>query len=747
MHFNLFKRKLSVKHYRFMISLTVFLILAANTTGKVDLDFVNSFENFLYDVRLNLTLKNTKDTRIVIIDIDEKSIQKQGRWPWHRNKLAKLVNALFDDYQIKALGFDMVFAEEDDVSADLVLDKLLGDSQFQETVTQNILKTQKYQWQTDLRFSESLIARDVVLGYIFKNHLDHLQNATLNLLPNPIISSSQLNGIQLDAYRPVGYTSNLALLQENAKAAGFYDYPREEDVLRKVPILQLYEGALYESLALSLARIALGDQPIKLTFNALDNNRNGVNLASIDFGDKKIPVDSSLSVYIPYRGKQGSFEYISATDVLTGKVKESLLKDKIVLVGASAPGLLDLRATPFDESYIGVEVHANLISGILDQTFKQSPAYMLMIELLQLLVLSLFILWRIPRAKPSSILIVLSFVLVVTMSINYWVWQDANLIIPLASSLILIFSTTFLHILYSFFVENKDRKRLSSFFGQYVPPEIVKKMDHQEAELSLKGENREMTVLFSDVRSFTTLSEGLNPSDLTQFMNEFLTPITAAIHEKKGTIDKYMGDAVMAFWGAPLTDKAHAKHAVQAAFSMIEAMEIISAKFKEQGRPEIKVGIGLNSGQMNVGNMGSKFRMAYTVMGDAVNLGSRLESLTKNYGVSIIVGELTAQLTPEVCYRQLDLVKVKGKNQAVKIFEPIHPSLISKKGFYENLQFYHQALRLYQSKNWDEAEKIFSQLNDESPHLLYNIYLHRIIRNRLFDPGDDWDGSYTFTSK
>ncbi len=741
------KLRTSVAQNRIIISTLIFVLMAFHASGKLEWRVITTFENLLYDLRLTLTMPMTIDPRIIIVDIDEKSIQAEGRWPWHRNKLAHLVNKLFDDYQIKVAGFDMVFAEKDDVSADLVIDELSRLPLFQRPQAQNILKNKKADWQTDLRFSESMVARDLVLGYIFKKGLYEGESPDLGALPQPVIKQQQIQNIAIKAYQAAGYTGNLIALQQAAMTAGFYDYPREEEVLRKVPMLQLFKGDLYESLALSVARVYLGSPKLQLSFDGNGNIQSSLNLDRLLIADKEIPVDETLSVYVPYRGGQGSFLYLPATDVLNGRIAKELLKDKIVLVGSSSPGLLDLRAVPFDESYIGVEVHANIISGILDQSFKQSPSYVVAVELIQLLLLALLLLWRIPLAQPSGILIVLIFVLVVTSAVNYWFWQKVDLVVPLASSFMLIFMSTFLHILYSFFVENKDKKRLSSFFGQYVPPEIVKEMDHEEAELSIAGENRLMTVLFSDVRSFTTMSEGLNPAELTQLMNEFLTPITAAIHHHKGTIDKYMGDAVMAFWGAPLSDKQHAVHSIYAAFDMINAMKTVSALFKQQGRPEIKVGIGINSGQMNVGNMGSEFRMAYTVMGDSVNLGSRLEGLTKNYGVDIIVGEETKKLAKEICYRELDKVKVKGKNKSVRIFEPVPTELAEQSTFQENLIKHHQAIMAYRARHWEQAEALFLQLQTQEEHSVYAIYLQRITRHKLFEPDPDWDGSYTFTTK
>jgi adenylate cyclase len=276
----------------------------------------------------------------------------------------------------------------------------------------------------------------------------------------------------------------------------------------------------------------------------------------------------------------------------------------------------------------------------------------------------------------------------------------------------------------------------------------VDEMSESPEEFSLDGENREMTVLFSDVRGFTTISEGMDPKQLTQLMNALLTPMTRVIHKNRGTIDKYMGDAIMSFWGAPLADSEHARHALYAAMEMIDELKIMQDDFKQRGWPEVNIGIGLNTGNMNVGNMGSEFRMAYTVLGDAVNIGSRLEGLTKNYGVNIIVSETTKAVIPEFVFRELDLVRVKGKNEPVAIFEPIGHKNDIEKAVTSELSAYKQALKNFRAQSWDKAEVGFFNLNRANPdRLLYQVYLERTVFFRSEPPGDAWDGVFTHTSK
>jgi len=296
--------------------------------------------------------------------------------------------------------------------------------------------------------------------------------------------------------------------------------------------------------------------------------------------------------------------------------------------------------------------------------------------------------------------------------------------------------------------ERDQKRQIAKNFGQYIPAELVEEMVENGQEVSIGGESRELTVLFSDVRGFTTISEGLNPHDLTTLMNVFLSAMTKVIHENRGTIDKYMGDAIMAFWGAPIADPDHARHAVEAALAMDRAMPALAEDFVARGWKPIKVGIGLNTGTMTVGNMGSNFRAAYTVLGDAVNLGSRLESLTKQYGVHIIVSEFTKAAVPDLVCRELDLVRVKGKDLPVRMFEPLGFEAEIDAATHEALARYDEALALYRRQKWQAAQHAFQALAVEAPdRLVHRIYLDRIAHFLAEPPAPDWDGVFTHQSK
>lgn len=339
-----------------------------------------------------------------------------------------------------------------------------------------------------------------------------------------------------------------------------------------------------------------------------------------------------------------------------------------------------------------------MIAGLLDASFRHQPEYILAAQLFQVLIVGL---------------IMALILFLVDMS-------------------------------YGFYFEAINRGRQSNRFGQYVPPELVNEMSRFPERFTLSGEKRELTVLFSDIRGFTTLSEGLDPKELVNIMNELLTPMTRVVHRHQGTIDKYMGDALMAFWGAPVDNPNHTQSAVDAAIELYDSLTDINAEFNRRGLASINIGVGLNTGEMSVGNMGSEFRVAYTIMGDAVNLGSRLEGLTKHYGVNIIINETTAECIEGFDLRELDRVRVKGKNLPVTIFEPLKPGTVNA----EELSGYHEALEHYRQQNWEAARNGFVLLLENPQNeFLYQLYLERIEALESKPPEDDWDGAFTFQTK
>jgi adenylate cyclase len=419
-----------------------------------------------------------------------------------------------------------------------------------------------------------------------------------------------------------------------------------------------------------------------------------------------------------------------------------------VLVGATAPGLLDIRSTPFGSVYPGVEIHANVIGGILDQNFRWQPAYTIALEMISILVFGLMSALILPLLSPIRATVQRLLIFLTSILLNWYLWNEQMHVLPMAATMTTIWGVYVLNMFFGYFFETRMQHHMSELFGQYVPPDLVKEMARDPENYSLASKRRELSVLFSDIRDFTSISEGLTPAQLSDMLNDYLTPMTQIIYDRQGTIDKYIGDAVMAFWGAPVEDPDHASKAIDTGLAMLKALEELNESFRPKGYPDISIGVGINSGEVSVGNMGSRFRRAYTVLGDAVNLASRLEGLTKGYGVGLIVGEGTRDQAPGFRYMEVDRVRVKGKNEPVTIYQPIARSEVMDNETEERVAAFEQVLEFYRQQRWDEAEKALLALwNRQHGSKLYTLYLERIRTYRENPPGEDWDGVFTYTTK
>jgi len=727
---------------RVLISSMLFLPFLLHNRGDIRMGWLERLEQLSYDARLLVTMPNTLDDRIVILDLDEKSLLEEGQWPWPRDRMARLVNRLFDDYQIKVLGFDIVFAEADNRSGLATLERLAKDDLQHVPEFRRALESLRPVLNTDSVFANALANRATVLGYVFRHEGDAGEGVSSGMLPKPLIPSNK-NDTNIPFVEAVAYTGDIAMLQNN-NAGGFFENALvdRDGKYRRVPLLQKYNDNIYPSLALAVTYQALGRPNLDFVFqHGADGPRDGLDLDWLKLGDKKIPVDENAAVLVPYRGQMGSFPYVSATDALNGRAAKYPLKGAIVLMGTSAAGLHDLRNTPIGDRFTGVEIHANIVSGILDQSIKHHPRYVQGIEITILFLLAAFLTAVLPRIPVMTATLLTVLVILLLTVMNLLVWSRGNFVLPLASMLSFTFLLYFLHMIYGYFVEARGKRELSGLFGQYVPPELVAEMGNNPGKFTMESESREMTVMFADIRNFTGIAERLSPPEVSQLLNAFLTPMTRVIQRHRGTIDKYMGDAIMAFWGAPVIDPQHTRNALLSAIEMQGALSQLQKGFDRRGWPEIKVGIGMNTGEMRVGNMGSSFRMAYTVMGDSVNLGARLESLTKVYGVDIAVGEVTCKAVPDFAFLELDRVRVKGRDESVAIFSPVGPRDEMGKETRQMLKKHAVALKLYRERDWDSAEKEFFGLTQSFPkRKLFSLYLDRVTRFRSDPPADDWDG-------
>ncbi len=733
-----------LRHKLLAISVNVIFVLIALSWQQTELSFFKNLRERLefiaFDLRFNLTLGEPKPHRtVVIVDIDENSLSKEGRWPWPRSKMAELLRKMHQDYGVVVSAIDVVFSEKELNPVDQILQT---NPQQITPELQRYLTQLKPQLDGDQQLAAVLKEYDIVLGEILLESGYHKGK-----LGQPLQQKNPKQASDLSVARKNFYTGNLAALVQASPNAGFFNIEADSDgIFRHYNLLMAHDNDLYPSLGLETVRLYLLLDQIELITSKIQNHQplEAVSLPGLF----DIPTDERGRIIIPFRGPSPSFTYISATDVLNGNVLPSLLNEKIALIGSSAKGLFDFRSTPLAGSFPGVEVHANVIAGILDQKIPQEPVWAQGSNFIILLIIGALLALLLPF---MGALWQLGFSTLLTLMLtvfNLWLWFAERLSTDFVLPLLTILFLTAINALYGFLSENRSRNLLREMFGQYIPPSLVDKMVHSEEDYGFEGRRLEMTVLFADIRNFTNLSEGLSPQQLTNMLNQYLTPMTKIIFDHQGTIDKYVGDMVMAFWGAPLSDKQHAKHGLETAFLMLAAVEKLKVEFRRQKLPEITIGIGLNSGVMNVGNMGSSYRRAYTVLGDSVNLGSRLESLTKFYGVDLIVGEATQKDQKEYLFRPLDIVQVKGKSSSVKIYQPLCRQHEASRELKKELTEYLYARQLYLQRRWVEARKAFKKLLKEHPDKrIYEIHLERMAAQRVTSLPKEWQGVYTHTSK
>jgi len=735
---------------RYLIRLSSSLVLIALMVmivlDTVQAPFVQEFDNWLYDLRVRLTAPGGVDERIVVIAIDERSLKAEGQFPWTRDKLADMVTELYAQ-GVSVVGFDVVFPERD-MSFDLLtlqqLGEQAGDAGF-------VDKLENYAplLDRDNLFGGALSQGPSVLAYYFNT--DERNAFEVGELPLPAFDFDATMAERLFLPDARGYTSNVPEIMEGAWAAGFISNPLidADGIVRRTPLLHTYENAAYESLSLSMAATVLNDIALPVFVDAPLMMEGYPPLEAVELAGRRIPLDAQGAVLVPYRGGAGSFEYVSATDVIRGAVPNpEILDGAIAIVGATAPGLQDLRSTPFGSIYPGVEIHANVLAGILDGRFRWQPAYTTGAEVLALVAIGLVAALLLPALAAIWATVTLLALLSLTVALNLYLWNAQMHVLPMASTLIVIFGIYLLNMIFGYFFESRSRSLMNDLFGQYVPPDLVTEMAHDPSHYSMESEKRDLSVLFTDIRGFTTLSEKLDADELSALLNRFLTPMTQVVHETHGTIDKYMGDCIMAFWGAPVHDARHAHNAVAAGLGMLRALEKLNMKLWKEGEPELAIGVGVNTGTMSVGNMGSRFRRAYTVLGDPVNLGSRLEGLTKAYGVDFIVSAFTVAEAPDFVYREIDRVRVKGKLLPVIIYEVMGEQGSVPDQEMARLKQWEQFLKLYRAQHWQQAGKVLANLREQDPERkLYAIYAERLADFQAHPPEKEWDGVYTHESK
>lgn len=728
-----------------LVTLVAVLLFASFGQRKPEL--LETLDNRLTDTmfRWRGTIKPSQP--IIIVDIDEKSLRTVGQWPWPRNTVARMVHNLGAG-GARVIGLDIVFAETDRTSPKNFVDELQQLLPMQlppETLAE--LKA-KESLDHDLALGKALGATPSVLGYVFQTQDDGLKNqadvpfpsGTTRLAPDNL----RYEDISLlRAYRAI--TNVVAVAQ--GESEGFFNvFPDAAGTVRKVPLFMMMDNIPYPSLALEMLRIGIGAQETTIHVSRQENARIK-DIIGVELGSTFIPTDEKGQLTINFRGPGQTYAYLSAMDILAGKNLDQV-QGKYVLIGTSAAGLLDLRATPFSNIYPGVEVHANIIDNILSHDpFTHDIFTEIGITYALLLIgglgLSALLAYATPLAGGlGGLLLILA-----TLAGNYFFFFSQSQLVGLSYPLLTILTIFLVVTLFNYFFEGRQKRFISSAFGHYVSPQIVHQLMEHPEKLSLQGEQQNLTVLFSDIKGFTTISEKMTSEELGRFMNEYLTAMSHIVLEHKGTVDKFIGDAVMAIWGAPLEDSDHAANSVRAAFRMMEQLKALRQDWRKRDLPEVDIRIGINTGVMSVGNFGSVQRFDYTVMGDNVNLASRLEGANKAYATNIVISEYTKAALGERFYcRLLDLVRVKGKEMPVRIYEPLcegEPPPELKK----ETEAFTEALRHYANREFQEATEIILALNTTKRLKIYDLYLDRLAHFAINPPPDDWDGAFTFTTK
>ena len=679
---------------------------------------------------------------VVIVDIDESSLSAFGQWPWPRTILADLLTRLYE-WQAAAIAFDVIFPEPDRSS----LNEAVKHFRDLDDDTRGRLL---HLPSNDEVFAQAIGRGNVVLGQAGINafHPRSLEKppetafATVGPDPSPYLIAFPY------------ILRNLPKLEQAAVGHGLISIRTERDgMVRRVPIVMQAEDKIVPALTLDLLRVATGSSTIMIR-----TDESGIQ--SVAVPGLELPTDRNGRIWV-YFGPHDKARFVSAKDVVEGNVAPERFAGKLVLVGTSAIGLLDVKTTPVLSAMPGVEVHAQLLEAALTNSLLVAPSYAIVVEMIGALIGGGVLALLAPAASVLMLFASAALAAAAFVAASWILFSRYQMLFDATFPLIATLSVYMSMVLMGYFREQLDRRRIRSAFAQYLSPTLVEQLANSPQRLVLGGEERVITVLFSDVRGFTTIAETYkdNPHGLTTLMNRFLTPLTNAIMARNGTIDKYMGDAVMAFWNAPLDDPAHESDACHAALDMLERVDALNQEREREASTTgtrfvpIKIGIGINTGRCTVGNMGSDLRFQYTVMGDSVNLASRLEGQTKAYGLPILIGSRTAAAVAEqFALLEIDSIRVKGKTEAEVIYAIVGRADVAASPEFRSLQDHWAMLRVcYRKQDWTGALKMIDLCRCECERLglvgLIDAYADRIRRLEQRSPTPEWDGVFTAETK
>ena len=661
---------------------------------------------------------------IIIVDIDEKSLETLGQWPWERNIVSKMIQNL-SDAKAGIIGLDIIFSEADKSSPhrfaqEFHLSQSLPDY--------------------DLQLANTIHETPTILGYVFKFDQNfHTKTSITPDIPAIFIEKNLPSSNYL--LTPLGILSNLAVIQKSAYSSGFINnVPDASGTIRSVPLIMRYEDSIYPSLAFEIFRIANNAQKVTINYSP-------TGVSTIHAGGIEIPTDRNGRMYLNHRGPAKTFTYLSASDIIHNTFDPKSVEGKYILIGTSAYGLMDLRSNPFDNIIPGIEIHATLIDNLIHHDMLLRPDWIELAEIGMIVVLSAIIFLGLSLLRPFLLFGGFGILLGGMIYLNYTFLFTYHIILNLFFILLTLGTSIVSVLAMNYFFENRQKERVKKKFAQKVSQQVMEDLMAHGSDNALQTRQVEVTIFFSDIRSFTTISEQLgSPDTLVSFLNEYMTVMADPIIESHGTIDKFIGDAIMAYWNAPNHVQNHADMAVQSALKQLSMRESLNAKFSTQFGIHLDFGIGLNTGAVTIGDIGSQGRSDYTIIGDPVNLASRLEGLCKYYHVRLIISEFTYHALQEnYTIRELDIVRVKGKSEPIRIYEVLGQGEVDIALSHE-LKTFHDALKYYQKGSFEKAIETFAQLEIDSPHPLYALYKERSLHLESMHL-HNFDGIYEFQSK
>ncbi len=748
-----FLKKLAKHHHTVIFVFITFMGIFTYFAGVPFLDIV---ELKTIDLRFQSREQITPGSEVVLAVIDEKSIAQEGKWVWPRAKFADLVTKL-SEARARVIAFDVGFLEPDDMRIVQTIDDIKQSIQnlnVQNLKIENYLEKLRIEKDNDKRLAEAIknSKAKVVLGYFFqmdRKNAEHMDEEEIRFQQENIGNSkynlqhylsSEAQHIPL--VEPVYPQSNISQISTVAPLSGYFNmYPDRDGVVRWLPAVLKFRNVLYAPLSL-VAVSAFLDSPLEIVIA-------DYGVREVQIGNLTIPTEEQGNILINYRGEEKSFPHIPITDILQGIVPDSVFKDKIVMVGATAIGIYDLRVTPFGSIFPGLEIHANIVDSILSEDFLYRPNWARIFDVMAILAAGIFLGILLPRVTVVPGLVAALVVFSAYIIFCQYLFSNYGLILNLVYPLSVILSVYVSITAYRYFVETRQKRFIKDAFSTYLAPAVVKQLIESPEHLELGGEERVITAFFSDVQEFTSIAESLTPRELVVLLNEFLTEMTDIILNHEGTVDKFEGDAIVAFFGAPNILENHAERACLACIEMQKCLTELRSKWKAEGRPELRMRIGLCTGSAVVGNMGSQNRMDYTMMGDTVNTASRLEGVNKTYGTYTLISETTYKAAGNsIAVREIDSIKVLGKKEPVTIYQLLGYTQDMGDRIKETAARYHQGLSAYRNQSWDNAIKLFKETlavsPDDGPS---KTMLSRCYEFKVKPPGRDWNGAYDIKIK